>query len=175
MEQHPLVSFYLNQNRTPEGYMLTEIWGWSHENMEYVHTYIQWLFPLREKSGFNLRAPTLNDEVIKEFKSDIKLHENLIRSFRLMLDFYGFEMHEDGDGEIRIQQAQDFEEKSSYWLNPYNHNFLRITRILRSMTILGCKNYAETFLACLNDLYDKYHHDISENTLNYWNNAVRSD
>ena len=170
--EHPLVSFYLNKSSTPEGYTLEEIWGWGHENLEYTHTYIQWLFPLREKSNFNLSAPTIDDNAIREFSTNQQLHENLIKSFRIMLNFYGFTLDDKG-GKVVINKAPDFEEKKTYWLNPYNHNFLRITRILTSLTLLGCKEYAAALLLCLNGLRDKYHHDISENTFNYWNNAVK--
>ena len=172
MTQHPIISFYSGTSSTPDGYTLSEIWGWGHENLEYIHTYIQWLFPMKEMSNFNLSAPTLDDEAIKEFNTNQQLRDNLLRSFRLMLDFYGFTL-DDTNGKVMIDKGADFEEKSGYWLNPYNHNFLRITRILRSMTILGCKEYAAAFLLCLNGLRDRHHHDISENTFTYWNNAVR--
>lgn len=174
MNQRHLIDFYLNKSSTPEGYTLEEIWGWNRENLEYVHTYIQWLFPMRERSNFNPGAPTLDDEVIQEFTANPQLRENLKRSFHMMLEFYGFEMSGD-KGDIKITRSNNFELIGQYWLNPYNHNLLRITRILNSLSTLGCREYAQAFLLCLNDLYKQYHDEIGDNTMNYWNNAIKPD
>lgn len=172
MTQHPIIRFYSGTGSTPDGYTLSEIWGWNRENLEYVHTYIQWLFPMRERSNFNPSAPTLDDGTIQEFTTSPQLQENLIKSFQLMLDFYGFEMSGD-KGDIKVTRSSNFELISPYWLNPYNHNLLRITRILNSLRTLGCGEYAKAFLLCLHELYKQYHDEIGENTMNYWNNAVR--
>src|SRR5208283_1467128 len=46
---------------------LHEIQEWADGQLEAVHDYIQWVFPLPERSGFNVAAPVLTRESIREF------------------------------------------------------------------------------------------------------------
>jgi hypothetical protein len=59
------------------GRTLEDIWLWDYQKLEYTHDYIQWLFPLKEKSRFNRNAPILNDEVIQAFRTDEQLRLRL--------------------------------------------------------------------------------------------------
>jgi hypothetical protein len=173
----PLINFYYGRGRTissclyREGYTLDEILGWSFDKLEYVHDYIQWLFPLTERSAFNPKAPILADQQIKLFMNDEKLIENLIKSFKLMMRFYGF-CCEDSQGLICVKKAVDHDERISKWLKKNNHNYLRITRILKSLKILGLNNYSEAFLGALNDLYLNHSERISDRTYRFWVEAV---
>ena len=98
--------------------------------------YIQWLFPTKQASQFNPNAPLLNDQDIAEFAKDKKLRDKLLASFDLMLNFYGF-----GRDGLSIFHSDDWDTKSTNWIKPGNHNFLRITRILMSLSLLGLKEY----------------------------------
>ncbi|MDX2255402.1 MAG: opioid growth factor receptor-related protein [Pseudanabaenaceae cyanobacterium bins.39] len=53
-----------------------------------------------------------------------------------------------------------------------NHNHLRITRILRSLSLLGLKAYAKAFLACLKELDQENPKAIAPQTMEFWENAV---
>lgn len=64
------------------------MWTWDFEKLECAHDYIQWLFPLPERSAFNCDAPIVDEEVIQAFQSNPHLRQNLLRSFRVMLQFY---------------------------------------------------------------------------------------
>jgi hypothetical protein len=57
-----------------------------------THDYIQWLFPLQEKSRFNPNAPILKEEDIYFFRVSQEIKHNLICSLRLMLSFYGLKI-----------------------------------------------------------------------------------
>jgi hypothetical protein len=59
------------------GRSLQQIWRWPDEQLERTHDYIQWLFPLTERSVFNSHAPILNAQVIQEFRARLELRENL--------------------------------------------------------------------------------------------------
>jgi hypothetical protein len=52
-----IVAFYLNQRPDSQGRMIEDIWLWDSHRLEYTHDYIQWLFPLKQKSRFNPDAP----------------------------------------------------------------------------------------------------------------------
>src|ERR1017187_8089384 len=98
----------------------------------------------------------------------------LLESFAVMLKLYGIDKTE-SDGIVRIRSASTFPVRSTLWLQPGNHNFLRITRILRSLCLLGCRSYATALLEWLQTLYAKHAPIIGEDTFRYWTRAVLSD
>ncbi|MGA3103577.1 MAG: opioid growth factor receptor-related protein [Terriglobales bacterium] len=147
---------------------------WPDDRLETVHDFVQWLFPLPERSGFNVTAPILTPESIEEFWMRPELLENLRVSFVHMLNFYGFEVRL---GErITVTRAANFAVKAAGWLSPSNHNHLRITRILRSLSVLGLDAEAVAFFDCLREIYgeeqSKAEPAISEETMRYWEKSV---
>lgn len=58
------MAFYLGKEADSQGRTIEEIWEWDHEDLEDTHDYIQWLFPLQERSAFNPDAPVLTPEAI---------------------------------------------------------------------------------------------------------------
>ena len=68
MPNEKLIGFYSGKGTDDRGRRIDEIWSFSHEELEAVHDYIQWLFPLAERSAFNPGAPLLDDETIARFR-----------------------------------------------------------------------------------------------------------
>ena len=64
---HPLVAFYRDGAQDDRGRTLNEILAWPDDRLEAVHDFIQWLFPLPERSGANPGAPTLDAATIEAF------------------------------------------------------------------------------------------------------------
>lgn len=64
-ESNPILDFYLGQQPNSQGRAIEDIWSWDYQKLEAIHDYIQWLFPLTEKSYFNTSTPTLNDRLFK--------------------------------------------------------------------------------------------------------------
>src|SRR4051812_46639394 len=89
MANERLLRFYEGAGTDDRGRRIDEIWRFTNDELETVHDYIQWLFPLAERSAFNPGAPLLDDETIGEFAKNETLHRNVERSLRVMLDFYG--------------------------------------------------------------------------------------
>jgi hypothetical protein len=169
-----IIKFYSGLGPDSEGRMLRDIWSWSFEDLEHIHNYIQWLFPLNEPSLFNFNAPVLDRESIGLFKTDLRLKSNLITSFKVMLSFYGFELVQDA-GQIKITKAANFHERKRNWLTAGNHNFLRLTRILKCLMLLGFKEYALALYDALEDLYiNEATNIIGSLTFHYWQTAVRN-
>ena len=69
-----------------------------------------------------------------------------MRSFERFLSFLGLARDEQ-----RIGPGPDFERRSGVFTSP-NHNWLRITRVLTSLRLLGLEADSQAFFACLQDL-----------------------
>ncbi len=52
-----------------QGRSFDEILGWDDARLEMVHDYIQWIFPLPERSGANPSAPVLDAGSIAAIRS----------------------------------------------------------------------------------------------------------
>lgn len=162
-----LIAFYSGTGRDAAGRRLQDIWRFSFEELEENHDYIQWLFPLMERSAFNPRAPILDAAAIERFQSVDGLKKNLERSLEVMLEFYGLEVAGD-----RIVRASSFVGRSGNWLTSFNHNFLRLTRILKSLSLLGLEPRAAQLFACLEEIYATHQRVIGERTMSFWRKAV---
>nr|XP_004554671.1 opioid growth factor receptor-like protein 1 [Maylandia zebra] len=128
--------FYLNKiPLVPDGIYIEEIlskWRGDYDKLEHNHTYIQWLFPLREQ-GLNFYAHELTQDEIKEFQSTREAKRRFLAAYSLMLDFYGVKLL---DKSGNVARAPNWQERFQH-LNESHHNYLRITRILKSLGELG--------------------------------------
>jgi hypothetical protein len=168
-----IVRYYRGEVRDGSGRSLAEVQEWPDDSLERVHDFIQWMFPLEERSAFNPDAPVLNSAAIEQFRSSPNLRAKLHVSFERMLAFYGFEIL-DGP-RMRIVPSATFPRRSSEWVTPGNHNYLRITRILKSLSTLGLEEEASRFFECLSEIYDsqdRRRRPIPLETLQYWKAAI---
>jgi hypothetical protein len=170
MRVSALVAFYRGDGRDHRGRSLADIHEFDFYELEFHHDYIQWLFPLPEPSGANASAPLLTDDDIASFTSDPALARALRQSLELMLQFYGLELTA-SDTRIGVRKSGHFDERSQ-WLTRGNHNFLRISRILSSLSLLGLKAYALAFLELLEEIYVEEPVTIGTTTMGYWRRAV---
>ncbi|MBD2075991.1 hypothetical protein H6F86_19385 [Phormidium sp. FACHB-592] len=171
MTNSQLVNFYLGQSPDTEGRKIESIWAWDDMWLEHEHTYIQWLFPLTEKSRFNPDAPVLTKVDIETFNASDDLKNRLLKSFKHLLRFYGLQYAED-NGAISVTTAETFPARRENWLNWGNHNHLRITRILTSLRLLGLDAYAQAFFQCLTQIYKTTSDAIDSRSYAYWKDAV---
>uniref|UniRef100_A0A3B3X688 Opioid growth factor receptor (OGFr) conserved domain-containing protein n=1 Tax=Poecilia mexicana TaxID=48701 RepID=A0A3B3X688_9TELE len=88
------------------------------------------LFPLQEP-GVNYEATTLT-------KQEIQVKKNLLKSYELMLDFYGIKLENEETG--KVARADHWSDRFQN-LNNHTHNNLRITRILKCLGTLGYRHY----------------------------------
>jgi hypothetical protein len=165
-----LVEFYRGHARDTEGRRLEEIWGWNDDALEEAHDFIQWLFPLPEPSQFNPDAPILSADDIRTFRGEPLLQAHLQRSFERILRFLGLALAPDG----KVVSGDNFAARvPDVWAYP-NHNWLRITRILRSLTLLGRETQARALYDRLSEMYSGRRYPILGDTFCYWTGAVRS-
>jgi hypothetical protein len=166
-----LVDFYRDETSDSEGRMISEIWRWGHDELEFSHDYIQWLFPLDVESHFNPDAPLLTREDQKAFRSNDLLQNSMRRSLIMWLDFAGLALRATA-GENSAQQivkGSGFEARRSFWTHP-NHNWLRITRVLKSLRLCGLDEEARIFFDCLRRLHDEGF--VSVDSFGFWRRAM---
>jgi hypothetical protein len=148
-----------------------EILRWDDERLEMVDDYIQWIFPLPEPSGANPWAPVLTQASISAIRSTPEMRQRVRAAYQRMMKFYGFQ----SAGE-RMVQSPAFAAVSRNWLSAGNHNHLRLTRILRSMRVLGLEREAELLWDALRQLYEieksAGRRSITDETFAFWMRAA---
>jgi hypothetical protein len=156
-----------------DGRSFDEILGWDDARLEMVHDYIQWIFPLPERSGANPSAPVLDAEAIAAIRANAEMQGRLRSAFLRMLAFYGFAL--DGDA---VVEGPRFATASRNWLHAGNHNHLRLTRMLRSLRVLGLEREAAALWGALRSLYEREtaagRRTITGETFAFWRRAATS-
>ena len=166
------IDFLTGQGFDHRGRTIESLWAAGDRRLEASHDYIQWLFPLREPSPYNPEAPLLTDERVAAVRSRPDLRARMWTSLFVMLRFYGFTLRQTDEGPVVEHDDDRFDERSIAWVTPSNHNFLRITRILRCLTEVGLEAEARAFLDALSLPIEWYPGVISERTQAFWNAAV---
>lgn len=147
----------------------------SDDQLENSHSWIQYAFPLQEPSEYNSKAPVLTDEEIEWIKSETgeRARINLRLMYLRILRFYGFE-YKPSLEEVSLIPSDNFDERSKIWLTPFNHNYKRLTRILKCLTLCGMRNYAKELFNALEKLYQDHEDIIEDKTFDYWKHAVET-
>ncbi|MCJ1470750.1 hypothetical protein MMC07_009397 [Pseudocyphellaria aurata] len=154
-----------------QGRTLSTILAWSDDKLEDCHDYIQNLFPLPEPSIFNPDAPVISSGVFTAFRTRPELRNRLKESFRRMLKFYGLKLHEDGAKET-VLKGENFGIASKNWVTHFNHNHLRITRIIRCIRVLGLERQAQAFFIALQKGFKGGGWGVGERTQLFWTRAA---
>ena len=169
-----LVQFYGENACDDAGRTWAEIVSWPDERLEAVHDFIQWLFPLPETSGANPSAPVLEADTVNAFQRSPEMQDRLRHSFLRMLRFYGLVWKEPG----RIDCAENFALRAHNWLSQSNHNHLRLTRMMRSLRLLGLDAEAQALFAVLKKIYEEDEQAgrrrITSRTYRFWRDAAEN-
>ena len=118
--------------------------------LERRHDFIQWLFPLAEPSGAVPGSPVLTPEDVARLRRSDTAQANLRQAAARMLAFYA---------------------DSDAWLGGYDHNHLRITRIIKSLRLLSGHEAADGFKHDIRELANARGGAINPTTLSYWRAA----
>jgi opioid growth factor receptor-like protein len=162
-----LLEFHRLRGRDSEGRMLSEIWEWDEDGLENCHDFIQWMFPLAEPSSVNADAPLVTKEEELAFRREPELETARKRSLSVFLQFLGLSMAEDGN----VVRGENFAVRAGVWKYS-NHNWLRITRMLKSLRLLGLEKEAGAVWLCVKELHDQ---DglVSEHSFKFWEDAMK--
>lgn len=193
----PIVRFYDPVIQAPDssGRTLSSILALPDTTLEFCHDYIQQLFPLPEPSSIHPSSPIIDGPTFTAFRSDPRLRAQLSRSLTRMLHFYGFEQqqppsssqqsdrtpnptptttiinNDDNDDETIIP-GPNFARASRNWVKRFDHNHLRLTRIIRSLRVLGLGAHAHALFRALVAVYDHGRSGISARSLTFWTRAA---
>jgi hypothetical protein len=150
-----IIGFLSGERPDGQGRYQRDLLGWTDEQLESVHDFIQWMFPLTEPSPVNPDAPVLDQDTIREIRSRPDLQQSLRASAQRMRQFYAGSRH---------------------WIVPGNHNHLRITRILKSLRLTGLGPEADSFFDWLTAIYNeerrKSRPGITDRSYEFWKQAV---
>ena len=139
--------FYCNRLRSrPQGDLIDNIhlnWFGNWDLLEEHHGYIQYLFPIRLQ-GLNASSQPLTKNEASLMRSDPTIRARIIKSYRLMLDFYGMVLDDETSG--KVSRNPDTYKMRYRHLNSSFHNYLRITRIMKCLGVTGFEHYKTHFL-----------------------------
>ncbi|RDW64903.1 hypothetical protein BP6252_10554 [Coleophoma cylindrospora] len=167
---HPIITFFRG-GRDYRGRTLTQILSWTDEELEYHHDYVQTLFPLPERSGITFSAPIVDREVFETFRNDEQLRAELKRAWIRIMGFYGFKLQEDNGKDLKVTVSPLFPKNSQNWLCRFDHNHLRITRIIRCLRVLGLEDEASAFHAAIKHVSEGI---VGATTIAFWDRAMFS-
>ena len=108
-----------------------------YDKLESMHDYIQWIFPISEKSPFNASAQVLQRHECATIAASPTGVANSLASFEMMLQFYGMRIVDRAAGTVgRVADAALCTERYAN-LNLKAHNYRRITRICKYLGEIG--------------------------------------
>lgn len=163
-----LLAFYYGSHPDHRGRMLGEILQQDDFWLEVTHDYIQWLFPLNEPSRVAPDAPLVDAGTARLFQTDEILQRHLRTSLVRMLRFFGLRF--DGNS---LQCADNWAQRKTGWFTENTHNSLRITRILKSMVLLGLRTDAKALATGLEQLCQTDADcGVSSESRGFWHRAV---
>jgi hypothetical protein len=158
-----IVDFYRGTGKGPCGLTIRQVWEFNKDQLEGNHSYIQWLFPLNEISQFNKDAPVLTVVDINKLRRDELCDIHAKISLSMMLNFYGFTGS--------LLPTPDCAAVIERWVTGNNHNFLRWTRILKFLCLMGKQDIALGCLHALLDVWKTYPFSVGESVI-YWCQAI---
>ena len=142
--------FLRGEITNPKGLFVEHFWAFSDDDLENTHDFIQWVFPLDEPSSAVPSSPVLTESEVQEIRKDSEVTIMLVKAASLYCDFL---------------------RRSRHWICEYNHNHLRITRVIKSLRLLVGDGAADRFksdvLALVGDELPK----IGSKAINFWNVA----
>ena len=136
--------------RDSSGRDIEAVLSFDDSDIESIHNFIQWLFPLNEASRAVPNAPILSAQDILEISSSKASKLNLLRASEWYLGFL---------------------DRNKHWITKYNHNHLRITRVIKSIRLLAGDHEAENFRTKIFELLGDEKFRIDPKAVSFWLNS----
>jgi hypothetical protein len=146
----PNLAFLEGEGVDGRGRSLFEVLAFDDAALERHHDFIQWLFPLTERSSAVPDAPFLTPGEALEIRDSSMAQCALAAATDRMAAFYG---------------------RNDHWLAAQDHNHLRITRIIRSLRLLRGDGEAEAFRTMILDRVAATGAPVSARSRGYWATA----
>lgn len=117
------ILLWRNAEPTRAAHTAVEVMLADDEHLEVWHDWIQWAFPLPEASKAVFNSPVADIPMLKQIGADQCMREV---STQLAARYYEF-----------------LENTKSKWATHPDHNWLRISRAIRSLTLQGIEDWAD--------------------------------
>lgn len=170
-----LLAFLRGEGPGPKGRVLDEVLAFDMVQMEKDHDFIQWLFPTDEPSQF-VEVPLLTETLQLIARQDKVVVCCMRRSLDIFLAFLGLRMVS-APGEWQVKKANFRARKKICWTVTCaegNHNWRRISRVLKSLNLLGLEGEARALYLCLERLWATGSIPrFAEKTMPFWRDAAR--
>ena len=142
--------FLEGQYPNASGKTIAEIYTYTDQQIETDHTFIQWLFPTDEPSRSVPNSPVLRPNDVVLIKESEAAQANLKKSTDWYLGFLT---------------------RNNHWVKIYDHNHLRITRVIKSLRLLVNDEVADSFRTALYNVLDADRVIIPQATRQFWDSA----
>lgn len=143
-------NFLLNKSKDHNGRKLMDIVKFSDSEIESTHDFIQLIFPLDEPSNLSSNIYFIDSKLhLKNLQKNDLVKNKLIELSNWFINFL---------------------KRQNHWMVNYNHNHLRITRMIKSIRlIVGDKEANDIYNKIINikDIKKK----VGKKSLEYWKNA----
>lgn len=149
----PLYTYLAGMGRDRRGRLAADVLSFPDDQLEAVHDYIQWLFPLPTRSAAQPDAPVLTAAEIEAIRADPRARETLRQATSRMLQFY-----------------QD----TDWWRTSHDHNHLRITRIIKSLNLLVGPDAARRFHQAILAMNEAAGAPVNAHSLQFWAAAAEA-
>jgi hypothetical protein len=147
----PVHAFLAGTGRDGAGRLLADVLAFDDARIEGVHDFIQWCFPLREASRAVPGAPVLTQAEAEAIRADAAAQDGLRAATARMARFY---------------------EATDGWLRAYDHNHLRITRILTALRDLIGRDAAQAFFDGVMKRVQAAGEPVNLDSLAFWKRAL---
>tara|TARA_B100001758_G_C18297860_1_gene550683 strand:- start:642 stop:1088 length:447 start_codon:yes stop_codon:yes gene_type:complete len=145
------LNFLSKEGNDFKGRTLESIWSFSDEDIERTHDFIQILFPLNKQSESAFHGYYLDSEdLIEQIRSNSIARENILKSSNWYLSFLTRNVW--------------------LWNRNYDHNQLRITRVIECLRLLISEDEADKFYDDVLKII-KDNNKVNQTSLNFWKNA----
>ena len=145
------LNFLSKEGNDFKGRTLESIWSFSDEDIERTHDFIQILFPLNKQSESAFHGYYLDSEdLIEQIRSNSIARENILKSSNWYLSFLTRNVW--------------------LWNRNYDHNQLRITRVIECLRLLISEDEADKFYDDVLTII-KDNNKVNQTSLNFWKNA----
>ena len=145
------LNFLSKEGNDFKGRTLESIWSFSDEDIERTHDFIQILFPLNKPSESTFHGYYLDSEdLIEQIRSNSIARENILKSSNWYLSFLTRNVW--------------------LWNRNYDHNQLRITRVIECLRLLISEDEADKFYDDVLKII-KDNNRVNQTSLNFWKNA----
>jgi hypothetical protein len=143
--------FLRGEAHDANGRLLADTLAFDDQRIESVHDFVQWLFPLREASQAVPGSPVLGASEAAAIRADPLARQGLGAALDRMSRFYG---------------------ETNGWLRSFDHNHLRITRIITAVGDLLGAAEAQAFHARIIDRNTAFGSPVNQTSLRYWRQAL---